>query len=310
MRVWSGIALAAAAVLSLGWSEPLHAAPGCSEDAAPLAAPVAALAVLGAVPVDRPSLYRLAANTAVWVLLFPDAETQGRALNRVAALVEARGARHDRILSPAALAKLIARSGRTGASFVYGHDYRAADVARFFALAQRAATPLTTDEAAVGCRLRQAGFPLGPVPNPAALIAVAAGPARLAALRHEVSHGEFFTNPRYRAYCIGFWNRLSREQRAIFREQLAQLGYDPANDDLIINEMQAFLWEETSGAVIDLRLRRLGSSQAALRRDFLTGIDQAVGAITSLFADPLERQVYAYEPPGTRTLEKQTSPRP
>lgn len=64
---------------------------------------------------------------------------------------------------------------------------------------------------------------------------------RASVLRHELSHGEFFTNAAYRAHCWRFWRQLSEAERASWRRYLRGLGYDSANEALMVNETQALL---------------------------------------------------------------------
>jgi hypothetical protein len=66
--------------------------------------------------------------------------------------------------------------------------------------------------------------------------------ARAAILRHELSHGEFFSNPAYAAYVHAFWlTALTAPERTAFRSFLAKDGYDTGNEELMYNEMQAYL---------------------------------------------------------------------
>jgi hypothetical protein len=66
--------------------------------------------------------------------------------------------------------------------------------------------------------------------------------ARAAILHHELSHGVFFTDPAYAAYARTFWfTMLNDAQRAGFRSFLGGDGYDTANDELMLNEAQAYL---------------------------------------------------------------------
>jgi hypothetical protein len=66
--------------------------------------------------------------------------------------------------------------------------------------------------------------------------------ARAAILRHELSHGEFFSNPVYAAYVHDFWlTALTAAERAAFRSFLAKDEYDTGNEELMYNEMQAYL---------------------------------------------------------------------
>jgi hypothetical protein len=66
--------------------------------------------------------------------------------------------------------------------------------------------------------------------------------ARAAILRHELSHGEFFSNPVYAEYVRNFWlTALTDAERTMFRGFLAREEYDPTVEELMFNEMQAYL---------------------------------------------------------------------
>ena len=61
-------------------------------------------------------------------------------------------------------------------------------------------------------------------------------------MRHELSHAEYATSPDYAAYVGRFWAEvLTGDERASWRRYLAQAGYDPGMEDLMMNEMQAYL---------------------------------------------------------------------
>ncbi len=191
-------------------------------------------------------VFRFAANRHVLVLVFPTLAEQGAALNRLAAFVEKEGLPRDRVLDDAALAAAIAAEGTTPETYYLGHDYRAADVARFFALAARDGVELTPQERWLRVLAQQEGL-LAEGANEA-LVAIPRAvegidaPLRLALLRHELSHGEFFTNPSYAAYARRFWREgLGEEGRAAFLRFLARQGYDVADEALVANEMQAYL---------------------------------------------------------------------
>jgi hypothetical protein len=65
---------------------------------------------------------------------------------------------------------------------------------------------------------------------------------RATILHHELSHGEYFTNPTYATYAQGFWrDTLKEEERAAFRRFLGSEDYDTGVEDLMINEMQAYV---------------------------------------------------------------------
>jgi hypothetical protein len=65
---------------------------------------------------------------------------------------------------------------------------------------------------------------------------------RSAILTHELSHGEYFTNPAYVDQVHRFWvGDLTEPERDAMRKFLASEGYDISNEELLENEMQAYL---------------------------------------------------------------------
>jgi len=233
-----GLALAVAAGLLLPWRQPaitgietLAAAAGEAEIAAHRAAGL--------------TLFRLAANPRVLVLDFPDLAAQGRMLNRAAAFIEKVGGSRTHVLDDAALAAAIRADGATPETYYYGHDYRAADLARFLAAADRDTIALNADEERLRRLLRDIGW-LAPGTIGAVIAVPGSEPgldaaARASILRHEVAHGMYFTDPAYAAHVRAVWARLSEADRALLRGFLARDGYDAANEDLMMNESQAYL---------------------------------------------------------------------
>jgi hypothetical protein len=205
---------------------------------------------------------RLQENTAVLVVEFPNLAAQGAAMNRMAALLEKADAPRDRVLDDAALAALIARNGDNSQTFYQGHDYDGIGLSRFYALVDKQSQALTGEEARIRHVLVEHGLltesPEGVRPVGAqAVITFTAiqkdDPAtpvdetiderrRESVLRHEISHGRFYTRPAYREHCRRFWREtLTEPQREGFRRYLATLGYDRHDDELMLNEAQAFL---------------------------------------------------------------------
>lgn len=210
-------------------------------------------------------VHRLRGNPAVLVIEFPGLLAQGQAMNRIAALLEKNGASRERVLGDAELQALIRANGDNASTFYLGHDYEAEGLARFFNLARSQGVSLAPAE----LRLRQllldarllAEAGQGPeralrATGPGALVSFSAAQAddpsttpdesmderrRVSVLRHELSHGEFFTNAAYRAHCWNFWRRLNDAERASWRRYLRKLGYDSANETLMVNETQALL---------------------------------------------------------------------
>jgi len=201
---------------------------------------------------DRPvhlTVFRFAPDPKVVVLDFPGLEQQGLMLDRVAALVEKKNLPRDRVLTDAELAAAITAADATVATYYYGHDYRAADLARFFRLAARDHVGLNPEEQRLRRLMRQLGWLSRPGWTAGAIITIPAvepaaqvGPGmRKVILHHELSHGFYFTSAAYAAYVKHVWQTvLTRAQRQDYRRFLSSEDYDPAETDLIMNEMQAY----------------------------------------------------------------------
>lgn len=225
-------------------------------------------------------VFRFAFNPQILVLDFASLKRQGAMLNRMAAMVEKNGLPHDHPLTDGELEQAIRANGDTPETYYYGHDYSAADLARFFAAADRLQLQLTPDEVWLRRLLEQEGFG-----TPGFTRAVISIPAegvstgldrltRATILHHELSHGEFFTNPRYEAYTLEFWNNvLDNAGRAGFTKMLAAENYDPALGELLANEMQAYLMFTPEGQFFNPQA--LGLEKATLdglRVKFRTGM--------------------------------------
>jgi hypothetical protein len=191
------------------------------------------------------TVLRLAPDPDIVVIDFPSLTMQGMMLNRVAALVEKAQLPRDRVLDDVALNEAIINCGETVESYYYGHDYRAADLARFFKLAAADGVKLNPQEMWLYGLVKQLGW-LSPGANGALITLPAAGgpitqDMRAVILHHEIAHGAFFTVPGYQAYAVAFWQGLTDAQRATFRQFLGAQGYDTQNANLMLNETQAYL---------------------------------------------------------------------
>ena len=81
------------------------------------------------------------------------------------------------------------------------------------------------------------------------LIALARGlpPRELGAtLLHETCHALYYTNPRFASKCRLFYqgDSITDAQRDIWRSFLTRMGYDSRNEDLEVNEFQAYMLTE------------------------------------------------------------------
>ena len=227
-------------------------------------------------PTDTLTLWRFTAAPGIVVAIFPSLHAQAMALNRVAAFVERPGVPRDRLLDDSELSATMGRTDEAFDTYYYGHDYREADLARFYAIADRDHCKLNDDERALRASLHDAGFFGAGIP--AALITLpphGSGlldpAARATILNHELAHGAYFTDPAYAAYVEAFWTALTETERIAFRHFLGGEGYDPGNDDLIRNETQAYLVFTADPRMFDPS--RVGLPEAlALRHAFLAGV--------------------------------------
>jgi hypothetical protein len=179
------------------------------------------------------------------VIDFPSLTVQGLMLDRVAALVEKAKLPRDRVLNDVELNQAIYDCGDTIESYYYGHDYKAADLLKFYTLADQEGIKLNAHELWLKRLLRQLGW-LTPGANGAIITLPAAGgpiteEMRAVILHHEISHGAFYTIPAYAAYAQQFWYSLTQADRDAFTNFLGSEGYDTADTTLMLNETQAYL---------------------------------------------------------------------
>jgi hypothetical protein len=195
-----------------------------------------------------PTVFRFAPNPNILVLDFGSLLEQGRMLNRVAALIEKSGLPHDRVLTGFEIAAAIRASGDTVETYYYGHDYDAGSVLRFLTLANRDNIRLDPEEDQLSRLIRQAGWfqpnalgALISIPQVGANARVTRE-ARATILHHELSHGEYFTNPAYAAFVHRFWTQtLTAAERDGIRRHLRSEGYDQNLEEVMENEAQAYL---------------------------------------------------------------------
>jgi hypothetical protein len=228
----------------------------------------------------RLTVFRFADNPRILVLDFASLREQGLMLNRVAALVEKAGLPRDRVLTDAELDAAIRAGGDTVETFYLGHDYSAAALARFFALADAGHIKLDPQEEKLRTLLQQLGwFAPGVSAGLISLPAVGSDgritlAIRAAILRHELSHGEFFSDPAYAAYVHKFWlTQLTAEERAGVRQFLASEEYDDKVEELMYNEMQAYLMFTRDPAFFRPEMAGLSPARLAeLQSRFLAGM--------------------------------------
>ena len=278
-RLFLGCAVCAGAAAIGGgaWLLSRHSdTPTTAAKAAPIVTASEAM-ILANRPADI-DCFRFDRNPNVIVLDFASLHRQGAMLNRIAAMIEKNGAPHDRVLDDTSLARAIAASGTTADTFYYGHDYGTLELSRFFTAADQAGLALSADEQWLRRLVTtqhglEAGARIGVISLPAATGDVTVE-MRRTILHHELSHGEFFTNPAYADWAHSFWTqRLDSAGRDIFRKFLVSEGYDPQLETLLVNETQAYLMFTPSPSFFSASL--LGVDEATLaawRAQFRAGM--------------------------------------
>ncbi|WP_191082950.1 hypothetical protein [Roseococcus microcysteis] len=245
------------------------------EASAPLAPPLLAppsrsQAEIAAHVATRPTLFRWDANPLVFVLDFPDLASQGAAMNRAAALIEKARTPRDRVLDDTALAAAIAADRNTPSDYYFGHNYRASDLTRMFALAERDGIALNPREQWLREQVALVQS-LAPGRDAAILTIPGLGPEvspalRAAILRHELAHGQFFTLPMFAAHVMAVWHRgMTEQERAAIRAFLGREGYDTAQEEMMANEAMAYILHTPDRAVFD-PVRELGWDEAQVAR--------------------------------------------
>ncbi len=229
------------------------------------------------------SVFRFAADQRILVLDFASLSQQGMMLNRVAALIEKSGQPRNRVLTDQELVQAIRSEGSTPATYYYGHDYSAASLRRFFALADDAHLLLGPEESTLHRLLEQvdwfrpnvqAGLISIPAVGADANVTLS---ARGTILHHELSHGMFFSDADYAAFVQQFWQAaLTADERSGVRRFLGSEGYDTGYEELMYNEMQAYLMftrdpEFFTPAQVGMTPRRLADLQSNFLRGMPTG---------------------------------------
>lgn len=248
----------------------LLSAPGPAPELGPIGPPLRDETAIAAHQPSQPTAFRWAANPLVFVLDFPDLASQGAAMNRAAAFIEKARAPRDRVLDDAALAAAIAADGSAPAEYYLGHNYRASDLERMFAQAERDGVALNPHETWLRAQVALAQR-LTRGRDAAILTIPGVGPEvsaslRRAILRHELGHGQFFTQPLFAAHVMRVWDqRMTEAERGADRAFLGREGYDTSQADMMANEAMAYLLYTPDRTVFD-PVRELRWSEAQISR--------------------------------------------
>ncbi len=237
------------------------------------------------------SVFEYEGRPAIVIFDFPTLAEQGRMFNRLVALIERIGAPRERVLTNDELAAYIRSVGKTEATLAYGNDFLVGEMVVFFNLAEIGGIKLNREEVALRqflldrkMMVLRNGFYQAATPRAVVLSLPQQGPgspgspavselARRTILSHEVSHGEFYTNPGYASFCRQFWREtMTEKQRAAFRKFLASNSYNPENEEMMINEGQAYLMYTPDPRAFNPKLVGLTDHEIAeLRQKFRSG---------------------------------------
>lgn len=227
---------------------------------------------------------------AITIIDFPSLAEQGKMFNRVVALIERMGAPRERVLGNEELAQYIRSIGKTEATLAYGNDFMVAELVVFFNLAELGGIQLNGEEAALrqllldrGQMVLRNGFLQAVTPTAVVLSVPQAGDggrggpavselARRTILTHELSHGEYYTNPGFANYCRQFWQTaMTAGQQAAFKKFLSTNNY-AGSEELLINESQAYLMHTPDPRAFSAKAVGLSEKEiAALRKRFREG---------------------------------------
>jgi hypothetical protein len=229
------------------------------------------------------TVWQMSDNPDIYIFDFPGLTFQGRSFNRITQFTEQQTTEaYPKVLGNQELARYVEAARRTQADFAFGHDVLISELVQFFNYSLRDKIELNPEEIAIreflieqGLARFWRGFYQAMKPGVVVLAIpqtqdrkvgepmVSPG-ARYAILLHELAHGEYYTNPHYAKYCQRFWHEtLTESQRELFKRFLTNFNYAVNHEELLINEMQAYLMFTPDPK--SFSARKLGVSDAELQ---------------------------------------------
>ncbi|KIF82495.1 hypothetical protein [Noviherbaspirillum autotrophicum] len=205
--------------------------------------------------------YLLSENSRVVVIDFPSLREQARMFGRVVLFVERHGAPKTRVMTQSEVQQWLEQHAQRIETLTVGNNFRASQLARFFNTARLQDVALSGDEQQLRDWLLQAGL-LRPVDTtlvasepetviitlpqvsavPGCVACTVKDAHRKVILEHELSHAHFSTDAHYRDYVMSFWSGMaSQASGGKFAHFLRKRGYNADDQELLANEMQAFL---------------------------------------------------------------------
>ena len=211
---------------------------------------------------DTLIVWNISDNAKIFVFDFSGLTTQGRTFNRATQFTEQVQANtgYPKVLDNEEIGKYMESLRRTQANFAFGHDLLVSELVQFFNLIERDKIDVFPEELVLRDFLVQQGLirlwrGFYQAMQPGVVIlsipqrqikkadeSAVSELARLAIFTHEMSHGEYYTNPYYAVYCRKFWNEsLKESERQTFINLFKKYNYEVNMTELVINEMQAYL---------------------------------------------------------------------
>lgn len=187
-------------------------------------------------------LFRWNLVPEILIFDFADYTLQARFLKRLAFFVEKAGFRGSLLTN----SELESRHGWNA------HDYRAEDLAVFFSLAKEQEFSLNPEETELreilleNGILRRRGAEYEPGVGGIISLTQESGEfLRRLLFTHEGFHGLFFADEGLREQSRLLWESYSELERSFWRAFLATKQYDPDQEYLVINELQAYLLQQS-----------------------------------------------------------------
>jgi len=150
------------------------------------------------------------------------------------------------------------------------HDYRSEDLARFFAAVETQGVKLNRLEEELRRTLERSGIIVrqgaGYTAGKGGILAISrvGGDAlRELLLTHESFHGVFFSLEEYREACQKQWEALSPVETRIWKAFLGSKNYNTEDRYLMVNEFQAYLFQQEESKVAGYQATTLARLRAA-----------------------------------------------
>lgn len=210
-------------------------------------------------------VYRWLDFPEIYIIHFENYLLQGKTVNRIATYLEKAGMR-GKVMSWPKLKRYLRLNYYSMENLYSAHDYRTSDLAIFFNVMAGANERLSEQEqtfldllvalnllswdegsrmwAATGNQavLSIASYYLGSELPSSRVLGQPRREFEAHSLYHEMRHGLYFTEPKYAQACRDYWNDvLGYNDRRAIRLSLWAGDYDHADEELMINEWQAYL---------------------------------------------------------------------